>query len=678
MPRAPDWLLGFGFSARDRGLTRYLDDMQQKLSSLAEGFSNVEASARGLRASSTDLQKFSEAVKKIEVPEPPRMTERTFFRRDPKAAARVTPFDLSEVEDLQQVLRRTLKEVGLSSQKISSVMRRPVNAIAEFFDEIEDGAIVSSDTLSMLIAAMEKLPKLPPRIVKKFSTIREELGRQAIGSEEAARRLSSYEEEIIKAAEETKQFGRLSKKHTRDVKEFFENIESAAAGVEAFLTPLSEADINRSIARGIVGTLTASWKVLSGLGKGVARLFGRTPFFERLFGKKRAVKEAKKSVTEALSDTPEQIKEIERETEKVDPITPIEDSFLSLKETIRTQITPGIAKELGDMLGVIDRTRTEGSKEIAGFGQDLTRSIFKMRDDIGEVFPDIARQMDTSFERMIDTKEGFVEIVVDNFRQMASRVGDNISKMSVNVRREFVEMETVITEPLQRMTARTRRFRQEIDMLGGAFSSFRARLDREVEPLTQNLEAIGQSLKKAVGLNPAPIIAVLARLAPALARLGPIAARGGARGLFGRLGVGAAGRGAAARGVAARGAARETFRQRVERFITEKAEERLVEEAERRIEQLLEEMEEDDRPRRRKRGGGGGTIGNPEPVPSIVEAISSMSSSMSSKLSRLEKVAARPPRAKPLEGSLRVESDELQRSFSASAKTERGLSGFSR
>lgn len=349
-----------------------------------------------------------------------------------------------------------------------------------------------------------------------------------------------------------------------------------------------------------------------------------------------------------------------------------------------------VKDRLGGIIGILER-----------FGEnvrDLSQGVLRRgMAEAEEGLEELSRKIALVFSDILAAKGEFVEKFVGNFRALPGKVGGSLEQLSRVGTQEFGELESVMTAPLARITeelantsAASRRLASELQDVSSsfaevakglgripssaervreAFRSMSRSLSRMTPRIVDNLEWIADALKKATGQNPVPLAAIAARLVPALGRAGAVAGRIAPS--LARL-----------EPAVTRTPKAVTPRRFPRRMFVEIKEEKLLEEVEDRIERLAEFIRAR-RWREKEEGeskGGGKTLGNPEPVPSIIDAINSMSAKISGQLAHLQKAMARPPAAaKPeITGTLEVDSDELMRAFSVSVETKRGLRGMAR
>lgn len=347
----------------------------------------------------------------------------------------------------------------------------------------------------------------------------------------------------------------------------------------------------------------------------------------------------------------------------------ISDSFEKLKHAY---IEP-LARSVGDaLLGAkqkVGEFSADLKNEIEG---SVSESFTKLRERINRTartFNNLTQKADEAFFNILLDKEDFVRQFEENFQRLSSNVGLSIHGIGKVTSEEFRQMESSLRTVYSNLsTISAEGVVKQTEAISRGFVDLASTLDRITEPIVKNYEAIGTALKKAVGLNPFPVMAILSKLGPALARVGPAAGRAGA-GIAG-IEEAAASRGGAAAG----GELGEMFQKKAMGMATENISSKIMD----RIGQLGSMLK-------------GGAMEVPKtaapakssegPSVSIIDAINSMSSRMAAEFNKLcacvnkQGGGAAPSAAS---GKLSVDSDEMKKVLSAGLKTIAGLAGKAR
>lgn len=760
MPRAPDWLLGFGFTARDRGLNRYLETIQKSLSSVEEGFSAVERSAKNLRASRADIQRFSEAARSMEVPEMPEFG-------NPH-----NPLDPEEIRGFGEEFRRIVQRIAPDFNRLREMAKKVGESTLREFDRIF-GSIrhETEDTIDGfrdLITEIKRIPGVSPSLVRAVRSIEERFASKQITVAEVAGELEHLEDEVRRAVRAAEPFRRAMLRMEEALRtpgerlgEFAKQFDEWSDAVAGLFEPISEADIKRMFGAAVVGaTKLVAWSLKSIFkwakkAGPIGKHFAGKGFFEYLFGKKLERDKVKKDLYETAKFLreeerkasrredlsrigemafPEEVagqiellskeagkaaKDIEgfaedfdkaaENIQKADPSRAFRKSFQKMARDIK-KWSDSIEGDLGKIAGTFVLVRRVSSKQMKGLSEEMQASALKLRtiiaEDIGqirvvvdeafnsvqgridkfgdfietfsaqklrrnvgefegqflralEVFPFMKEEAEGAFRDILSSKEKLVSSVTDNFRQLASRVGDDIERMSVNVRQEFSEMERGTQAAFGRMSSRLLKIAENTGKASKSFAKLDTVLEKITPSIAKSFEGIEDAAKKADKQN-LGLLRTLNRLQSAFKRTGIAADRLSKRLVtIGEI----------------------SFQEHPRGYLAREPEKQFLEETGERIERLRRvrrprrSQRKEEEERRAKR-----ILESSEEVSLIVNAINAMSSKLSGQLSRVQQTLGRlPATAQPkIEGTLEVESDELKRSFITSIRTKRGRKGGAR
>lgn len=413
-------------------------------------------------------------------------------------------------------------------------------------------------------------------------------------------------------------------------------------------------------------------------------------------------------VAEAVSDA----------ADRMDASGQIENSLKELVSKIHYDVTPAVADELGALVnvfahgknGIISETSQMERVVSTSFNNLMTHSIGRLPTALDEaflsakhhvenfgtflnewiggaysnsftqfrervtrsarVFDKLRERASSAFTNILLEKELFVQKFEDNFRRLSGDVGNSVSKISVVTEQEFRQMEADLRATYSNLGTISRAgVEQQSEAISRGFGKLGGTLSRVTGPIVENYEALGKGLKKAVGLNPFPVLGVLSKLGPMLARVGPAAARA----IPGMEGLGEA---AAARGGAQGLGAKEQFGEFLKQHFVEKGMGDATSGVMDRIQQLSSMIRGE---HKEEMKGAKPAQSSESSIVAIVDAINSMSSRLSAQLSKMSAAAAKAPEGGGVvAGKLSVDSDEMKKVFSTTLSTIKGLAGMAR
>jgi hypothetical protein len=343
-----------------------------------------------------------------------------------------------------------------------------------------------------------------------------------------------------------------------------------------------------------------------------------------------------------------------------------------LKDTISDLMVHGISP----MKTSMEEALLSAKAQIADFGEyfadwvtgAMSYNFDKFRERINRsarTFSNLKTKADDAFSEILKAKELFVQEFEANFEKLSNKVGGHVGQISLVTEEEFRKLESKLQASYSHMESLSRvGTEQQASAITRGFDKLDQGIKNTQRSTVENLLERSGALKKALGLNPFPVLGMLSKLAPALARVGPAAARAGAAGAGGRAAAGGA-----TKGLGMKGALGDFFKQK----IGDKAREGLSSSISDRMSQM----------------SGGGSEERAERAPAIqappatdssqavVDAIRNMASQLMTQLNKVVAASAKKSPA-PVAGQLKVNSDEMKRVFSASLKNAGGLSGSAR
>lgn len=347
----------------------------------------------------------------------------------------------------------------------------------------------------------------------------------------------------------------------------------------------------------------------------------------------------------------------------------ISDSFEKIKHAYIEPLARSVGDALTTAKGYVTEFSASLKQEIEG---SVSESFTKLRERINRsarTFSNLTKKADEAFFNILLDKEEFVQEFEANFERLADNVGLSIRKISGVTGHEFKEVESALSTMYSNLsTINAQGVVQQTEAISRGFVDLASTLDRITGPIVKNYEAIGAALKKAVGLNPFPVMAILSKLGPALARVGPAA---------GRAGGAMAGMEGAAASSGGGGAAGDELGEMFKKQATDSAMDQVSGKIMERIGQLKELFSGGKKETQKAPVSSGASEGS---TVAIIDALHSMTARLVEELHKLQgsngKSGGAP--APSSGGKMNINSDEFKKAFSGAMKTIGGLAGHAR
>jgi hypothetical protein len=193
MPRGPDWLLGFGFQAKDRGLSKYLSDVTKQLEGLGSAMKDFQqinkqsargSSRGGRRRAGADVERISKQVGK----------------RGSAMSTHSMGALAEEIDEIVSVVDKGLTRVKAETRDISLGLHKHIE---KMFSEIEDGSITSAEALGALPNVLLKIPLLSKDAVRSLKDLNKQVKTGKIEPKKLAKELVRIQKQVMQAVEES-------------------------------------------------------------------------------------------------------------------------------------------------------------------------------------------------------------------------------------------------------------------------------------------------------------------------------------------------------------------------------------------------------------------------------------------------------------------------------------------
>jgi hypothetical protein len=394
--RGPDWLLGFGFTVKDKHLLTFLDQAESKFDSLAKTIKKLNKGSSG-KSGGLDMSQFTEAVKP---------------RGRGSLTSGLTNLDKS-VSSIVKHVTTGLQHVNDTGRDISISLHR---SILTLLDDVDAGAFKASKNLEELPAALMQIPGLSKDaessltklfdeleagkathddLVKTFKGLRKEIKKTVEDSsgvellDDKLEKLHdtavdlfdilrpSSTDEIFKKAGEGlgKLLGALTQpadqKELVDKKTFDEKqLEKFKAAVDQVANSMrSMGDIDPTQMRNVKRMTTDFSKRMATPATKLGKMFSRVPLINRLFGKKPDLKFIRQELGKVVKETQDWSDFDQFKDEKEQPGLPFQD-FLEIKKT-------DVDKALGDAEITLGDAISKMQKELSAKGMPAWESIYE-------------------------------------------------------------------------------------------------------------------------------------------------------------------------------------------------------------------------------------------------------------------------------------------------------------
>lgn len=203
MPRGPDWLLGFGFQAKDRGLSKYLSDVTKQLEGLGSAMKDFQkinkqsaaggGGSGGRRRAGADADRISKQVGK----------------RGAAMSAHSMKSLSAEIDAVVSSVDKGLTHVGVTTTNISLTLHRHIEKL---FEDIDDGSITSAESLGAIPEALLKIPLLSKDATQSLKAMNKAFKAGTLPPKALAKELGRVQRQVMKAVEASSGFTSDSKR----------------------------------------------------------------------------------------------------------------------------------------------------------------------------------------------------------------------------------------------------------------------------------------------------------------------------------------------------------------------------------------------------------------------------------------------------------------------------------
>jgi hypothetical protein len=256
MPRAPDWLLGFGFSARDKGLSGYLDKIHGKLEAVKDDFNALTESAKATAEGKKDVAALTKETAKIQASTPEKAAEKVEPPKPPPLAENAKA--AKQAAALAEATNASNKAHSESAKIYKALGRASERDVEAFWDVLADTGRAEK-AIAGIVAVLEKLRNAPAGALEAIKKLQKEEKRGVDVTRNLQEYLLKYRESITKSILENGRFGRTIRNVTHEVD------ASMDSYAELLKMPVGEyfednLRVLKAVGQGIKNVLTAPFK----------------------------------------------------------------------------------------------------------------------------------------------------------------------------------------------------------------------------------------------------------------------------------------------------------------------------------------------------------------------------------------------------------------------------------
>ena len=461
MPRSPDFLLGFGFTSKDRGLLRYLKTVKQSLTSVHQGFEEIEKTTKD---ASTGKESISQGIKSV---------SRATTERSPKMKRQ---FRQHSMGDRRSFVDRLKEVVSPKDEKKSKIerMEKVLNALSRRYQDTGE----KLNTLRKYSAAYSKELRRA-----KFATMLDKIGDGFQDVTEKALRFIGLREGWAKFMVRTmpkgislavKGVGALGKavgrlltsglRKKRGLPDLFSPKKKLFEGLF-----FRRKDVS-GITHGIQGVQKAMAAQASKASPGAAIGDEVQAGIEKA-KKKLAKLDVGGSIVRSVKVAMERTKVI---LEKANLKKKLDAEFVKAKDKVngtlgrmQTQVKRafgknGIGGAMRSSSSKINGTLTKMSKRFAKFSDSATESIrgiippmreaaLELKGSFDGMWSNLKHQGKSTFDAVIQDKEKFVKKFDKNFRDLASKTETNLGRIGTEAGQQFSKMSSTSRKAFEQM-----------------------------------------------------------------------------------------------------------------------------------------------------------------------------------------------------------------------------------
>ena len=461
MARSPDFLLGFGFASRDRGLLRYLKAVKQGLTSVQDQFADIEKSSKTATTGPTSVTQAARTMVDPTRPEFIRGTGRGRFG--------------SRFDDHRAFTERIKESISPPDERKMKMaqLERTLNALNRRYQETGDrlgmlkkftAAYVKELKRAKLRSAFEAIGKGIQNVTERaltFIGVNEKVARFLI------RQLPSAISMTIKG------IGKLGKAFMG----LFRGRGRQKKGLPELLSPKKKLWENLFFRR---KDITGVVRGVGNLQKAVAAKMAKAqPGAAVVQDVDKGIERAKKrltkldiggTITRSVRAAMEKVKEI---IEKADIKKTLANEFKKARDRATTQLEvldrrvkkavgKGMAGRFSEASTKIKGTLGKLAVQFKDFSDNVTENVRKLippvrdvgmelRSNFDDMWTHLRRSGKKSFDGVIEDKERFVRKFDKNFRDLASKTEVQLGRIGTEAGKQFSRMSRAARTSFEQM-----------------------------------------------------------------------------------------------------------------------------------------------------------------------------------------------------------------------------------
>ena len=544
MPRGPDWLLGFGFQAKDRGLSKYLSNVTKQLEGLGSAMKDFQqinkqsergggAGGYGDRRAGADVERLSKQVGKSSSAMP---------EHSMGALA-------EEIDEIVSVVDKGLTRVKAETLDISFGLHKHIE---KMFSEIKDGSITSAEALGALPNVLLKILLLSKDAIRSLKDLDKQVKAGKIEPKKLAKELARVQKQVMKAVEESSGY-EPGKKKSDQLRSFFDTLmhggenpwERTLKGIDAnfdeFLEKIDKGGKIKKIRDSIKDTMnlsvgemfsklfskskttsedaTESIKELAIVSKRrlkpvadlfnkrfavpstkLGRLFARVPLFNRLFGKKQQLVSTRRELA-AVGDSVAEFTGLVTATEAAAKDST--ESVAGLAEKMASAATEAVAdpnnteKIEASFKELVSKLHYDVAPLISDELAQLTNLFSHGRRSIVEETRQLDNEVSANFSNLIDHGINRLPKALDEALLASRQKLEGFGKFM----NEWIagDYSTGFTKFRERITRSARTFDKLREKASSAFTDILSEKELFVQKFEENFERLSSNVTNSVG-----------------------------------------------------------------------------------------------------------------------------------------------------------------------------------